>query len=77
MPYEALKHADAVVIGEAEGLIEKLLLDFMHGKMKGIYSNNELSNLKGLPSPRRDLLDDKYYFTRNLVQSSRGCPHNC
>src|SRR6202795_1281795 len=35
MPQEALKHADAVVIGEAELVVDKLLDDLDRGAMRG------------------------------------------
>jgi radical SAM superfamily enzyme YgiQ (UPF0313 family) len=34
IPQEALKHADAVVIGEADLVIDKLLDDLVHGSMR-------------------------------------------
>src|SRR5712671_5214337 len=37
MPQEALKHCDAVVIGEVELVIGKLLEDLKQGLMRGIY----------------------------------------
>src|SRR5678816_4769977 len=37
MPQEALKHADAVVIGEVELVIPKLLDDFEQGQVRDIY----------------------------------------
>ena len=27
--------------------------------------------------PRRDLIDNKRYWSPNSVQTSRGCPHDC
>ena len=36
-PYEALEHADSVVIGEAENVWPELLKDFQAGKMKEVY----------------------------------------
>ena len=35
MPEEALHHADAVVIGEAEGVFDRILSDFKEGRMRG------------------------------------------
>jgi len=40
MPQEALKHCDAVVIGEVELVIDKLLDDLEQGSMRGIYKSD-------------------------------------
>ncbi|HWN82277.1 MAG TPA: cobalamin-dependent protein, partial [Candidatus Udaeobacter sp.] len=42
MPQEALKHADAVVIGEAELVIPKLLDDLERGEVRGVYRADRL-----------------------------------
>ena len=77
IPEEAIKHCDAVVVGEAEGLWPELLKDYEKGKLKKIYENKELSDLSGLPIPRRELLRRKNYIVPNTLQASRGCPFNC
>src|SRR6185437_6047106 len=40
MPQEALQHSDAVVIGEVELVIDKILDDLKHGEMRGSYKSN-------------------------------------
>jgi len=77
IPEEAIKHCDAVVVGEAEGLWPELLKDYEKGKLKKIYENKELSDLSDLPIPRRELLRRKNYIVPNTLQASRGCPFNC
>ena len=47
LPEEAKGHADSVFIGEAEGMIEKLIRDFEAGELKPFYKNREWSDLKG------------------------------
>jgi radical SAM superfamily enzyme YgiQ (UPF0313 family) len=42
MPQEALKHCDAVVIGEVELVIDKLLDDLKQGSMRGTYKSDIL-----------------------------------
>jgi radical SAM superfamily enzyme YgiQ (UPF0313 family) len=74
MPDEALRHADAVVRGEAEGVWPELAADFLAGRMKRIYSSR-LPELKGPPPARRELFDPRYLFA--TVQTSRGCPMDC
>ncbi|MCM8763816.1 MAG: B12-binding domain-containing radical SAM protein [Candidatus Omnitrophica bacterium] len=78
LPQEAALHSDAVVIGEAEGIIDKLLSDFKKGRLEKFYSSSERVSLLNLPLPRRDLLSgNKYYKEMDLVQTTRGCPFNC
>jgi radical SAM superfamily enzyme YgiQ (UPF0313 family) len=77
LPEEASSHADAIVIGEAEGVWQELLADFQKGIMRKVYRNDELCNLNGLTHPRWDLVKKKAYFTNNVIQTSRGCPHSC
>ena len=75
---EALQHADAVVVGEAEGVWPKLLEDAASGNLQGRYLSEKLSDLKGLPTPRYDLIDLRRYKIPNLpAQTTRGCPYAC
>ena len=77
MPQEALKHADAVVIGEAELVIPKLLDDLERGQMRGVYRADRLHPMVGVPMPRYDLLKKHRYVNRTFVQTSRGCHQGC
>jgi len=80
LPEEALAHADAVVVGEAEEIWPQVLEDFKNGKMKGVYKSSQFPNLTGLPIPRYDLLKKDRYrlFKINFpIQAGRGCPFKC
>lgn len=78
MPDEALKHCDAVVIGEGETTLPKLLRDFENGRLKQHYRAEIFHSLEGLPNPRYDLIPyHKYRYKSIPVQTSRGCPNNC
>src|SRR3989337_2432450 len=81
LPDEALEHADAVVVGEPEGVSPRLVSDAASGQMQRIYRAGTLTDLHGLPKPRRDLLSGTKYqgFTRIPigVETSRGCPYDC
>ena len=77
MPQEALKHADAVVIGEVELVIEKLLDDLDQGSMRGTYKSDVLHPMVGVPMPRYDLLKKHRYVNKTFVQTSRGCHQGC
>ena len=76
LPEEALKHADAVVIGEAENVFTELIDDFRQGSLKRIYKAAKSHSLKGLPVPRYDLIE-KEFFLNHAIQATRGCPYRC
>ena len=78
LPEEAALHADAVVIGEAEGVMQELINDFKTGKLKKFYHSQARPSLANLPLPRKDLFaGSKYYRELDVVQTTRGCPFNC
>jgi radical SAM superfamily enzyme YgiQ (UPF0313 family) len=77
MPQEALKHCDAVVIGEVELVIDRLLDDLSHGSMHGSYKSQALHSMVGMPMPRYDLLKKHRYVNRTFIQTSRGCHQGC
>lgn len=76
LPQEAKEHADSVVVGEAEGLWEKLLEDYERGELKPFYQRKDFPSLSGLPHSRLDLLRGKYLL-KHVFQTTRGCPHAC
>jgi radical SAM superfamily enzyme YgiQ (UPF0313 family) len=63
MPQEALTHADAVVVGEAELIMDKVLADLGNGQLKGIYKAENLHSMIGLPMPRQGLLKSNRYIS--------------
>ena len=77
LPEEARRHADAVVIGEAEGVWPKVIEDFKGNKLQEVYRQRERPSLVGLPIPRRDLFAKKAYYFRNTLSTTRGCPYSC
>ena len=78
LPEEASKHADSVVIGEAEGVMDDLINDFQKGKLQKFYFSTKKPSLENLPLPRRNLWKkNKYYRELNMVQTTRGCPYHC
>jgi radical SAM superfamily enzyme YgiQ (UPF0313 family) len=82
-PDEACLHADSIVVGEGEGLIEKMLDDFRKGRLKPSYIMEDFPDVSMIGKPRRDLYDKKKHYTYkgwemvDLVQTSRGCRFNC
>jgi radical SAM superfamily enzyme YgiQ (UPF0313 family) len=77
MPEEALRHCDAVVIGEAELVIPRLLDDLEDRRLKGTYRAAGLHPMIGLNMPRYDLLKRNRYVNTTFVQTSRGCHQGC
>ena len=76
-PDEALKHADAVVVGEAEPVWSQVLADAESGSLRGTYRGQDYADLSQLPPYRRDLLPKPSSFSLRSVQAARGCPYDC
>ncbi|MGC9346514.1 MAG: radical SAM protein [Anaerolineae bacterium] len=74
-PEETLGHLDAVVLGEAESCWASLIRDAEQGRLAPIYQG-EPTTLADLPTPRYDLLPDRF-FVKRVVQATRGCPFAC
>ncbi|MEZ4220026.1 MAG: radical SAM protein [Polyangiaceae bacterium] len=75
-PEEALEHADAVVVGEADVIWTQVVEDFRAGRLQSLY-RPELPDLSQMPQPRRDLFRSKRYIPFQVVQTMRGCPYPC
>lgn len=81
LPGEALKHADSVVVGEAEEVWTRLVSDAASGQMQRVYRGSKTTDLRGIPQPRRDLYAKPVYKSYTPfafgVETSRGCPYDC
>jgi radical SAM superfamily enzyme YgiQ (UPF0313 family) len=76
LPDEALQHADAVVIGDAEGAWERLLEDFKAGKLQRRYTGGNDLPLTDYRIDR-SIYEGKKYAPVELVQYGRGCRFTC
>jgi radical SAM superfamily enzyme YgiQ (UPF0313 family) len=76
-PDEALQHADAVVVGEAETVWPRVLADTAAGNLRGLYRGEGFADLTTLPNYRRDLFPKRSTFSLGSVQAARGCPYDC
>jgi radical SAM superfamily enzyme YgiQ (UPF0313 family) len=76
-PDEAGDHADAIVLGDAEGIWPQVLADVAAGALHARYRAPERQILRGLKAPPRQLLDTGKYAMTYAVQATRGCPHGC
>lgn len=76
LPDEALQHADAIVVGDAEGIWERLLFDAQAGTLQRIYKGNVQAELTDYQIDR-SIFSDKPYAPVQLIQYSRGCRFVC
>jgi radical SAM superfamily enzyme YgiQ (UPF0313 family) len=87
-PEQALEHADAVVIGEAEFVWKDLLDDFAAGRNRVRYQADGWHSMVGLPKfdyttlplLRQDLFKKSPFYRMYFhwpILASRGCPHPC
>ena len=76
LPDEAIQHADAVVVGDAEGAWERLLDDILRNRLTARYTGN---NSRPLDDFRidRSIYRDKSYAPVEVVQFGRGCRFAC
>src|SRR5262249_37626681 len=77
LPEEAARHADAVVIGEAEQTVPQLLEDFKAGHLAPVYRMPSMVDTWDRKPPRWDLLDPKGYLFRESLTATRGCNYRC
>jgi radical SAM superfamily enzyme YgiQ (UPF0313 family) len=74
-PDEVLQHADAVCVGEAEGVWATILGDLQKGTLNGKYEHaEEGSAFTGFD---RSIFAGKNYFKIELVETGRGCHSKC
>ena len=84
MPEESLKHADAVVIGEAEHIWAEILSDGEKKCLKRIYKGSTFPDLSELIIPKWDNANLSIYrrsFGRKMprmpIYTTRGCVNAC
>lgn len=78
LPGEAIRHADAIVIGRAEQAWPRLIEDFRAGCMQRVYEEEPLPDLLlHVPPPRRELHRRSGYMVPDTIQATRGCKKVC
>jgi radical SAM superfamily enzyme YgiQ (UPF0313 family) len=77
MPEEAMRHADAVVVGYAEQSWPQLLRDFVAGRMRRRYDQSSNLSLANLPFPQRQLFDSRLVNVGDTIEATRGCIYQC
>lgn len=76
LPEEVLQHADAIVIGDAEGIWEHLLDDFKNGCLKITYQGGNSAPLSDFRLDK-SIFSGKKYMPVEPVQYGRGCRFAC
>jgi len=76
LPDEALQYADAVVVGEAEGVWEQVVADVQARKVQRVYHQPHPS-LERYVSMGNRRNTKKRLFDVVPVMTTRGCPYNC
>ncbi len=75
-PEEASEHANAIVIGEAEGVWRQILEDAIEKNLKPAYRAQQAAVLENV-TPDRSIYKGKNYFFITLVETGRGCRFKC
>lgn len=91
VPLRAIRHADAVAVGEGEPLWPEIVADALKGTLKDFYVCSPepfvappgrtvhhvsgFADLSRVPTPMRHLFKRRYHF--DTVFSTRGCPIDC
>src|SRR5688572_15868085 len=75
-PDEIARHAEAVVVGEAEVLWPRVIDDARHGRLEKFYRQVERPSLANL-KPDRSVFRGKRYLPIGLVEAGRGCHFKC
>jgi radical SAM superfamily enzyme YgiQ (UPF0313 family) len=74
---EIYSDADYLVLGEAEGVLDKFVAAWSAGSKGGVFESPKFQvDVSKSPIPRFDLLKREHYVYIG-VQFSRGCPFNC
>lgn len=75
-PDEVACYAEAVVVGEAEAVWERVVDDARHGHLEKFYRTEGRPSLEGL-RPDRSIFRGKRYLPIGLVEAGRGCHFRC
>jgi radical SAM superfamily enzyme YgiQ (UPF0313 family) len=77
VPEECQRHADAIVMGDAEPIWQEVVEDARCGRLQRVYRSEPGIPQPGGVKPRRDLFQGKGYLPITLMQFGRGCRFAC
>ncbi len=75
-PDEVAEYADIVVIGQAEKIWGKVILEFKSGTYQKFYKSNEADRHMDI-MPLRSIYQNKDYLKITLLEAGRGCKFKC
>ena len=75
-PEEAMEHADAIMVGNADRIMPSVLSDLASGTLQKCYDGGACISYR---MPDRSIYEKKRkkYLPVSLVETGRGCYHNC
>ena len=76
LPEEASRYADAIFIGEAEGLWEEFLKGFEAGSYLRVYRQTSAPSIENVPEARKELFHRRDH-ANGVLFATRGCPGRC
>ena len=76
-PKGAYGYFDAICVGMAERIWQRILFDAQNDSLNEIY--NDMVSISGqeIVSPDYDIIDNSKYLYTNIISTSRGCPFEC
>ena len=74
IPEEVLKYADAILVGNAENVLKKMIDDFKENNLQKVYEGG-IASKQILPD--RSIFKGKKYLPISLIETGRGCCHSC
>lgn len=77
IPDEAVRHADAVALGDIDETWREILEDAESGRLKPMYRSRPAGAAACPVRPRRGIYRGKKYLPVMLTQFSRGCVNTC
>ncbi len=75
-PEEAMRHADAIVTGEAETIWPDVCEDLLAGRLQGRYAGSPTPPSRMTPVDYR-IFGNRRYLTPASLFATRGCNHRC
>jgi len=69
-------HFDSVVVGEAEPVWARVVVDLVAGRLRPRYESPLAPSLSDIPPPRYDLVEPAYSVPV-VTEATRGCPFAC
>jgi radical SAM superfamily enzyme YgiQ (UPF0313 family) len=75
-PQELVGHFDSVVVGEAEQVWPRVVMDLVMNRLEPFYEAPFAPDIDDIPPPRYDLVEPAYGIAV-VTEATRGCPFRC